>query len=175
MKPLYIFDLDGTLALIDHRRHLVQEPACPHCGWVKTCDHSRDGTRPVFKPDWPAFYAACVDDVPNQPVISIMNSLMYAAASIRIFSGRSDEVREQTVEWLTKHTPLRKRELHSSMLRMRQQGDYTPDDVLKKQWLDELSSYDRKRLVAVFDDRDKVVKMWRDNGVACFQVAPGEF
>lgn len=33
----------------------------------------------------------------------------------------------------------------------------------------------RRRLVAVFDDRDKVVSMWRARGVACFQVAPGAF
>jgi len=34
---------------------------------------------------------------------------------------------------------------------------------------------DKSRLVAVFDDRDRVVKMWRDVGVTCFQVADGEF
>ncbi|WP_435575134.1 hypothetical protein [Burkholderia plantarii] len=34
---------------------------------------------------------------------------------------------------------------------------------------------DRRRIVAVFDDRDSVVAMWRDAGVTCFQVAPGEF
>jgi len=27
MRPLYIFDLDGTLALIEHRRHLLDVPA----------------------------------------------------------------------------------------------------------------------------------------------------
>ncbi len=27
----------------------------------------------------------------------------------------------------------------------------------------------------VVDDRDKVVKMWRDLGLNTFQVAPGEF
>ena len=175
MKPLYIFDLDGTLALIEHRRHLVQEPQCPHCGWIKSCDHSRDGTRPKFTPNWPAFFAACVDDKPNAPVITVLHSLRYAAADIRIFSGRSDEVREETVTWLTTHTNLRPRELLTSTLRMRKQGDYTPDEVLKKQWFDELSTHDRMRLMCVFDDRDKVVKMWRDEGVACFQVAPGEF
>lgn len=149
MKPLYIFDLDGTLALVEHRRHLI--------------------------PNWRAFFAACVDDQPNTPVIRVMHSLRYAAADVHIFSGRSDEVREQTIEWLLKHTTFTQRELNSSVLRMRKAGDYTPDEVLKKQWLDEMPTRDRMRLMCVFDDRDKVVKMWRDNGVACFQVAPGEF
>ena len=58
---------------------------------------------------------------------------------------------------------------------MRRAGDYMPDDELKMHWLTEMSRADRSRLVAVFDDRAKVVRMWRSLGVACFQVAPGEF
>jgi hypothetical protein len=27
----------------------------------------------------------------------------------------------------------------------------------------------------VVDDRQKVVDMWRENGLTCFQVAPGDF
>ena len=152
MRPLYIFDLDGTLALVDHRRHFVENGAGR----------------------WREFYAACVDDRPNVPVIRVLNSLIYAAADIRIFSGRSDEVQAQTVSWLLMHTALARREIVNG-LRMRKEGDYTPDEVLKKQWLDELSRTDRQRLTAVFDDRDTVEAMWRENGVPCFQVAPGDF
>lgn len=198
MKPLYIFDLDGTLALIEHRRKyvsllpgsavMVQGKAALYAGpnekiegdyWVDfgpgIGTYSYHPSDVEFKPNWPAFFAACVSDRPNAPVITVLHSLRYAAADIRIFSGRSDEVREETVAWLTTHTNLRPRELLTSTLRMRKQGDYTPDEVLKKQWFDELSTHDRMRLMCVFDDRDKVVKMWRDEGVACFQVAPGEF
>lgn len=198
MRPLYIFDLDGTIALIEHRRKyvtllpgsavMVQGKSAIYAGpnekipgdyWI---DHgpgvgtySWHPSDVKFKPNWPAFFAACVHDEPNTPVIRVLHSLMYSAADIRIFSGRSDEVREQTVQWLLLHTSLYARELNTVTLRMRKEGDYTPDEVLKKQWLDELPTRDRMRLMAVFDDRDKVVKMWRDNGVACFQVAPGEF
>jgi hypothetical protein len=34
---------------------------------------------------------------------------------------------------------------------------------------------DRERLVGAFDDRQRVVDMWRRNGITCFQVAPGDF
>ena len=61
------------------------------------------------------------------------------------------------------------------MLMMRDEGDHSADDDLKKRWLDSMLIDDRNRLVAAFDDRDRVVKMWRDNDVACFQVAPGDF
>ena len=51
-----------------------------------------------------------------------------------------------------------------------------PDDKLKKEWLDELFPFPNALdIVCVFDDRDKVVKMWRDNGLTCMQVAPGNF
>ena len=33
----------------------------------------------------------------------------------------------------------------------------------------------KDRILCVFDDRTKVVNMWRDNGLSCFQVAPGDF
>ena len=34
MKPLYIFDLDGTLALIDHRRHFVNRRGQAEGSWL---------------------------------------------------------------------------------------------------------------------------------------------
>lgn len=161
MKPLYIFDLDGTLANIDHRQHFVVGDA----------------------KDWRAFFAACVHDVPNLPVIRTLQALRSAGAECWIWSGRSDEVRPATVEWLCKHgcfgwptgflpawpfgAPER--------FRMRAAGDFRPDEELKLGWLGDLDPPERNRLTAVFDDRDKVVAMWRSFGVPCFQVAPGAF
>jgi hypothetical protein len=55
---------------------------------------------------------------------------------------------------------------------MRKIGDFRPDEVLKKEWLDEVGP---ENIKMIFDDRDKVVKMWRDNGITCLQVAPGNF
>jgi hypothetical protein len=159
MKPLYIFDLDGTLALIQHRRHFVE--------------------RERGRQDWKGFFAACVNDEPNTPVLCIMESLR-RFADVWIFSGRSDEVRTQTVEWLVKHTSFSSSDFDSAfgdqdVLTMRSEGDYTADDVLKRQWLDSMLAEDRQRLVAVFDDRARVVAMWRTAGVPCLQVADGEF
>lgn len=145
--PLYIFDLDGTLALIGHRRHFVEG----------------------LKKDWPAFFKACVDDDPNRPVIDTLRLLWSSGAEIWVWSGRSDEVRAETVAWLRKCVGC------PHLLKMRAAGDHQPDDTLKAKWLDAMSAEDRKRLVAIFDDRDRVVAMWRSRGVACFQVAPGAF
>lgn len=149
MKPLYIFDLDGTLALTEHRQHLL------------------DGD----KPNWDGFFEACVWDEPNTAVIKTMQSLYHSGCEIWIWSGRSDAVRDKTNAWLSQNDLS----YACSFLRMRKDGDFTPDDELKLSWLHELTPQDEARLVAIFDDRDKVVKMWRENGIPCFQVASGDF
>ena len=143
-----IFDLDGTLADLKHRRHFVD---------------GTDGGK-----DWKAFHAACVDDAPIWPVIVTFTELA-AGADCWIVSGRSDEVREQTKAWLDAHG------IRPDRLLMRTAGDYTPDDVLKESWLLSWTQEERDRIVAVFDGRDRVVAMWRRHGLVCFQCAPGDF
>lgn len=153
MRPLYIFDLDGTLANINHRRHILDD---------KTDSHR-----------WEKFEKACVNDSPNTPVVETLHALKACSRiDVWLFSGRSEAVRRDTVQWLWKHTPLAG---NRDALMMRPIGDSRPDDVLKQEFLDRMLRIDRERLVAVFDDRDKVVAMWRRNGVPCFQVAPGNF
>lgn len=155
MKPLYIFDLDGTLALIDHRRPIL---------------HAKND------PDmWRRFYAACDKDTPNTPVIDTMKRLRESGADVWVFSGRSAEVRDKTLVWLVRHTGLPLDELEHGTLLLRDASDHTPDDDLKREWYKRMLIEDQKRLVAVFDDRDRVVKMWRSLGVTCFQVAEGGF
>ncbi len=154
-RPLYIFDLDGTLALIEHRLHFIQN-----------------------KPkDWRGFFAACIDDVPNPPVIATFKALR-KSAEVWIWSGRSDEVREETKAWLYKHglihafwNPL----CAPEAFRMRKAGDYRDDAIVKAEWLAEMEPPERNRLTAIFDDRARVVEMWRSFGVPAFQVAPGDF
>ena len=165
MRPLYIFDLDGTLALIGHRRHFVEDPKARS---------AQTGQLVKFKPRWDEFYEACDQDSVNVPVFKTLRILFAAGAEVRIFSGRSDAVREKTLTWLAREAPMIdwRRE---GMVTMRKNKDYTPDDALKLSWLMEMTEEDRARLVAVFDDRDRVVAMWRKFGITCFQVAPGEF
>lgn len=180
MTPLYIFDLDGTLALIDHRRHMVERGDCRACAGSGLGSPSGNiacigcGGTGKIRPDWDAFFAACVDDAPNWPVISTMMALIRSGADVRIWSGRSSAVMNETIEWLQRYVSDDV-DLDELQLVMRREGDFTPDEELKAGWLAAMTEYDRRRLVAVFDDRDKVVSMWRARGVACFQVAPGAF
>ena len=155
-KPLYIFDVDGTLALIDHRVHYLDQNDNPN--------------------RWRQFYAACDKDKPNTPVITILNNLLFLGADVLLFSGRSEEVRDKTVNWLSENTSLTSYQVREEgFLTMRREMDYTPDDVLKESWIDNMLVDDRRRIIAAFDDRDKVVAMWRRKGITCFQVAEGKF
>jgi hypothetical protein len=149
MKEIVIFDLDGTLALIDHRRHFVE-----------------GRTSKATDEDWRNFFAACVDDEPNLPVIRILQALRAQGYYIVILSGRSDEVITQTKTWLQDN------DIPYDEMHMRPEGNYEPDQKWKARFL---RRFDLTKILCVFDDRDKVVEMWRSKGIACFQVAPGNF
>ena len=153
-KNIVIFDLDGTLALIDKRRDLA--------------------TKDNGKMDWAKFFNPDnIDlDLPNQPVIDIANMLHSQGYLIYIFSGRSDKTEDATKDWLDKHN------VNYDLLQMRPQGLlYLPDNDLKQGWLDTitLGKAGKDRVAMVFDDRNQVVDMWRKNGLTTFQVADGDF
>ena len=150
-RPLYIFDLDGTLANIEHRRHFVSR------------EHHKN---------WHAFYQACDRDTPIDGVVSTYHSLLEAGCDCVIWSGRQDVVREKTELWLSRQCGIN---IEYPYLLMRPEGVSTPDAKLKQQWLVDMLEEDRERLVGVFDHRNKVVEMWRKAGLVCFQAAPGDF
>jgi len=110
-----------------------------------------------------------VDDQPIPPVIQTFRVLTQYA-ECWIWTGRSDEVRDETVAWLNRHLGA-----WWDVLRMRAHGDHTPDTELKRAWLRALPSALRERIAGIFEDRTRVVQMWRDEGMTCFQVAPGDF
>lgn len=139
----YVFDLDGTLADLTHRRHHVE-------GEVK---------------DWRAFFAACVDDAPIEHTLDLLYTLHSAGQRVEVWSGRSDEVRDQTRAWLRAHLVP-----DDVVLLMRTAGDHRPDDEVKREFLRGGGVPDM-----VFDDRRRVVEMWRREGVPCAQVADGDF
>lgn len=138
-------DLDGTLCTIDHRLHYIQsEPK-----------------------NWGAFYAACVDDVEVPALIRVTGALWFTGHQIEIWSGRSDEVRDQTEKWLAS------KGVRYHTLKMRKAGDFRVDHLVKAEWFDALPV--PARPILAFEDRQQVVDMWRSRGVLCCQVAPGNF
>jgi predicted kinase len=133
-----VFDLDGTLADITHRLH-----------------HVRGNNK-----NYRQFYASVSEDKPKTQVISLLKELSRAGNRIEIWSGRSDESRSDTEDWLMTYG------LDGYDLKMRPKGDHQPDVDLKRSWLMQA----KRKPDAVFDDRSKVVQLWRDEGILCCQV-----
>ncbi len=100
------------------------------------------------------FYAECGKDSPL-PAINLLRSLYDQGWWCEIWTGRSAEVRAETEEWLA----LQRVPHH--LLVMRPAKDHTPDHILKGEWL---ATCARKPSM-VFEDRSRVVNMWRAAGV----------
>ena len=142
-----IFDLDGTLALNKHRQHFID--------------------RPVGEKDWDSFHDACDKDVLNWQIAGVVHAMYRNGNSVSIWTGRPDTMYLRTCDWLRDNGL----QMAAKHLKMRPKDDHSKDTDLKKRWLDEaLYKPD-----LVFEDRASVVKMWRDNGINCVQVAEGNF
>ena len=134
-----VIDLDGTLANIDHRLPFIKRES----------------------PDWDSFYSACDGDKVNEWCKILMENLNVSDIFITIVSGRRKAEENKTKEWLMDNSVS-----YDSLNLLREDGDFTPDTELKKKWLHE---YGHENILFVVDDRQKVVDMWRKEGVVCLQ------
>jgi phosphatidate phosphatase APP1 len=155
MRPVFISDIDGTVANIEHRLHFIK---------------GKDK-------DWDCFFAACPDDAPIPETIELLKLLSRANLSlinspkIIYITGRDENTRTETQNWLNRNgCPV-------GPLYMRKSGDHRPDDVIKSEILDKLlnNGLDKESILGVFEDRANVVKMWRKRGLKVYQVNEGDF
>jgi len=122
-RPLAVFDIDGVLADVRHRLHLV-------------------AGRPKR---WDAFFDAAVDDPP------LAEGLRLARASaedcdVVYLTGRPERCRAQTLAWLDRHG------LPAGQLSMRRGRDFRPARVAKLELLRRLART-RAVAVTVDDDK----------------------
>ena len=109
------------------------------------------------------------EDEFDQVVADAVQGLSVAQDThVIVLSGRTEEAREKTEHWLKRNN------FYYDRLLMRQKGDLRPDYVVKNEIYDSeiIPDYD---ILAVFDDRDQVVRHLRKRGITVFQVAPGRF
>lgn len=150
MTPLYIFDLDGTLANIDHRLGLLK---------VKVEE----------KMNWDAFFAGIPNDTPNEWVVSLLN-LCDERGVILILTARPERTREATEDWLSWHA------IPYDALYMRPKGVREDDSELKVKMLEKfLRLHPGLRVEFVVDDRKRVVEAYRKAGYNALQCAEGDF
>lgn len=121
-----------------------------------------EGKRSPF--DWQKVHL----DSPDQKVLGLVRGLSEKYKVI-FMSGRDEEARDLTTLWLQQH--YKNEEI---TLFMRPHKDYRKDSIVKLELYNQHIK-DKYYVQAVFDDRDQVVKMWRDLGLTCAQVGYGNF
>lgn len=151
-----IFDIDGTLADVEHRRHFLSGA----------------------KPNWGSFFAEMINDPPLHDVCLLAELLgdhplvKTGAIKLFLFSGRPDTHRKETEEWLQNHVPAYFQKAEA--LLMRGEGDYRADTIVKREMLDGVRGQGHNVRLVV-DDRPSVVQMWKDAGVTVLAHDSGDW
>ena len=142
-----IFDIDGTLADIRHRREYLDSD----------------------RPDWRRFNEAMGADTPNAAIVSLYKTLWDSGHyKIEVVTGRNERFRAVTENWFSWN------EIPFATITMRPDNDFRPDNELKQDILNGLLAKGHDIAFAV-DDRQQVVDMWRSNGITCMQCDVGNF
>ena len=145
-----VFDLDDTLADTSHRQHIL------------------DNGDKASSETWNKFFDACDKDTPNTEIIEVCDVLSNPRLGhrVEIWTGRSDRVFEKTNIWLRQHL------LHvdNCILRMRVEGDFRHDTEIKGEWIQRFGKPD-----LVFEDRNSMVKYFREQGITVCQVKESDY
>ena len=173
-KKIVIVDVDGTLADCGHRRRQVPKN-CQKCKGSGKIEGMRGlpcekclGKGHITGTDWRFFYTPdlILKDPPFPVVVEWVQNL-YDYYTVLIVSGRgADIAAEGTVNWLAKH------QVPYHHIFMRRGGDHRDDAMVKQ---DILNMLPKDQIAFTIDDRNRVVDMWRANGLTCYQVAEGDF
>lgn len=146
-----------------------QDPALPSCIIVDV-----DGTIAQMNGRGPFEWDKVGTDKPRKEIIEAAQSFLVRPflAKALFLSGRDSVCFEQTRRWICTHWYGGLQYCNNTNLFMRSTGDSRPDYVVKRE-LWEKHIKDKYRVVAVFDDRPSVLRLWRELGFTTFDVGPG--
>ena len=145
-KDIVIVDIDGTIAKVGERlKYLQKEPK-----------------------DWDSFYEHCDEDEPIADIVRVVKDLYFCGYNIVFCTGRRESVRNKTIEWIKKHLGF---ESWHYRLLMREDNDWRHDTIVKPLMLD----FPASEVLFVLEDRNSMVKRWRELGYTCLQVNDGDF
>lgn len=134
-----------------------------------------DGTLSLLGDRGPYDYSRVSEDTVNEAVRYILDLIGKTGTRIIFMSGREqvDGCYDDTKAWIEKHLGYLFNG-HGIVLHMREKGDMRKDSVVKKELFDKYVR-DKYNVLLALDDRDQVVKLWRDMGIPTFQVNYGDF
>ena len=151
-----IFDIDGTLADVEHRRQYLSGA----------------------KPAWGKFFDEMVNDPPLADMCMLAELLgchpLAKTKTIKLFlfSGRPETHREDTETWLTANVPAYFRSAEA--LLMRGAGDYRADTIVKREMYESIKAQGHNVRLVV-DDRPSVVEMWKSLGLTVLAHDSGDW
>lgn len=127
-----------------------------------------DGTLAHMKGRSPYEWSRVGEDTLDENVAHILDAFKLSGRKIIILSGRDAVCREETERWLDDNR------VYFDTLIMRGVGDSRKDTIVKEElYLNHIKN--NYNVLAIFDDRDSVVGMWRSLGLKCCQVNEGSF
>lgn len=106
-------------------------------------------------------------DEPNWPVVERAREHELAGDLVILMSGRDEVCRKETENWLFKHG------IPFDELHMRANKDYRKDTIVKAELFDRYVANRGLNILAVYDDRLSVVRMWHSKGLFTFCVQQG--
>lgn len=152
---LVLFDLDGTIADVQHRMHYIRPdpPVDPDTG-------------KKVKRRFDLFHHACVDDGVIEPVARFYKQFVADPdVVVVVLSGRDVATLDKTKQWFADNgLPL------PDELLLKSGDQHTPDIEQKRIQADRLEKKYGRPIDMVFEDRDRVVKMWKQRGTFVFNV-----
>ena len=147
---------------------------------IKQPDHSLpnvvicdiDGTVALRNDRSPYDLSKVSEDTFDPRMISVLRYFMDAGVKVIFVSGRegTEQCMKDTTQWIGDNIGWEK----DWNILFRVEGDHRNDAIVKEEIYDQCIK-DKYNIVAVFDDRDRVVKMWREKGILCCQVYYGDF
>jgi len=135
-----------------------------------------DGTLCIHNGRNPYEYDKCDTDLLNVTIANIINDFtsdQQPNNQLIFLSGREDSCREKTIKWLADKLGWTEKYINEHLF-MRKTGDNRKDTIIKKEIFDS-EIKDKYYIDYILDDRNCVVKMWREMGLICLQVADGDF
>ena len=162
---------DGTyLPVPDDSTDEPTTPYVPRWGAQPAVMVDIDGTIATRGDRSPFDWSRVAEDAPVEAVVDAVRAARGAGYLVIFCSGRSDECRRETHEWLNRNAGR----LPSEPVLMRAAGDMRKDSIVKLELFDRhvRHEYDVRW---VLDDRQQVVDAWRSIGLTVFQVAEGNF
>jgi predicted kinase len=116
----------------------------------------------------PYEHEKCARDKVNYPIRHLIWAMFSQGMGIVYMTGREETHRQPTLDFLTaNHCP-------PGEVVMRPTRDNRKDAIVKAELFNEYVN-GKYNVEFVLDDRDQVVKMWREMGLTCLQVDYGAF